>query len=123
MLKPPFLSVGKVTLTITRKTAGTLDDNGRYVEGSSTTFTTEANVQPGLKFNDTQFLPEGERGRLALRVYCYDNLRARKEGSAGYDADRFVWTDGRTYVVRWSHQYRMGVLNHCKAIAVAEEVT
>lgn len=80
MLKPPFLATGRTTLTIVRPTAGTYDDNGRYIEGSTSTFNIVANVQPGLKFNDTQFLPEGERGRLAVRVYTDTEIRARKEG-------------------------------------------
>lgn len=80
MLKPPFLATGKTTLTIIRPTAGTYDDNGRYVAGSTTTFPIIANVQPGLKFNDTQYLAEGERGRLAVRVYTGTEIRARKEG-------------------------------------------
>lgn len=121
MLKPPFLATKSIPLIIVRKTAGSYID-GRYVEGTTSSFTIRANVQPGLKFNDTQYLPEGERGRLAVRVYTDSEIRARKEGANGYDADEFEY-EGHTYVIRWCHFYAMGVLNHWKAIAVAKEVT
>lgn len=122
MLKPPFLAVGRTTLTITRKTAGSYV-GGRYVEGSPSTLDIVANVQPGLKYNDLQFLPEGERGRKALRVYTDTLIRTRKEGTAGYDADEFVWTDGLTYQFVFVHNYEVGPLQHWKGIAVAKEVT
>lgn len=121
MLKPPFLATRSIPLIIVRKTAGTYV-NGRYVEGDATSFTIKANVQPGLKFNDTQYLAEGERGRLAVRVYTASEIRARKEGPEGYDADEFEY-EGQTYVIRWCHHYKMGILDHWKAIAVAKEVT
>lgn len=121
MLNPPFLSVGKTTIVVTRKTPGTYV-KGVYQEGTPTTNTIVANIQPGLKLNDTQHLPEGERGRLALRIYTSSELRARREGSGGHDADEFIY-NGETYVVKWSHYYSMGILNHWKAIAVAKEVT
>lgn len=123
MLKPPFWATGRTTLTITRKTAGTYV-NGRYVEGTTSTQEITANVQPGLKWNDIQYLPEGERGRKSLRVYTDFPLRTRQEGPDGHDADRFVWTDGHTYEVNvLCHSYEMGVLNHTKAICSRVEVT
>ena len=121
MLKPPFLATKHTPLIVVRKTAGSYVD-GRYVEGATSSFTIRANVQPGLKYNDTQRLPEGERGRLAVRVYTDSEVRARKEGADGYDADEFEY-EGRTYVISWCHHYTMGVLNHWRAIAVAKEVT
>lgn len=121
MLTPPFLATKHKTITVTRKTPGTYV-KGLYQEGTTSTLTIEANIQPGLKFNDTQYLAEGERGRLALRIYTASELRCRKEGAGGYDADEFMY-NGRVYVVRWSHYYDMGVLSHTKAIAVAKEVT
>lgn len=122
MIMPQFLSTGKSTVTVVRKTAGVYDDNGRYTEGTPTTITITANIQPGLKMNDTQFLPEGERGRLAIRIYTSSELRCRKEGTSGYDADEVIYME-RTYVVRWCHSYHMGILNHYRVIAVAKEVT
>lgn len=124
MLKPPFLAVGKVTLTILRRGAGAYV-LGRYVEDSaSTEIEITANVQPGLKWNDLQHLPEGERGRKSLRVYTDFPLRTRQEGAGGHDADRFVWTDGHTYEVNiLCHRYEVGPLQHTKAICSRVEVT
>lgn len=121
MLNPPFLATKHKDLVLYRKTPGTYI-NGRYVEGTEEPETIKANIQPGLKFNDTQYLAEGERGRLALRVYSSSELRTRKEGASGHDADEFDY-NGHRYIIRWSHYYDMGVLNHWRAIAVAKEAT
>lgn len=121
MLTPPFLATKKKTIVVVRKTAGSYV-NGRYVEGTPTNVTIEGNIQPGLKYNDTQYLAEGERGRRAIRIYSASEIRTRQEGAAGYDADEVTY-NGVTYVCRWSHYYDMGVLSHTKAILVEKEPT
>lgn len=121
MLTPQFLTTKSISVTVTRKTPGTYI-NGRYTEGTSTNLTITANIQPGLKMNDTQYLPEGERGRRAIRIYTASEIRTRKEGTSGYDADEITY-QGSVYVVRWCHHYAMGTLNHFKAIAVEKEAT
>lgn len=126
MLNPPFLLTGNKTITVSRRAQGSYV-NGRYSEASPTTFTIIGNVQPGLKWNDLQQLPEGERNRKSLRLYTSTPLRTRKEGSNGWDADVIQYTDplGVTedyQVVKVTH-YAMGVLNHYKAVCIRVEVT
>lgn len=121
MLNPPFLSTKKKSILVIRKTPGVYT-NGRYAEAVPTSLTIEGNIQPGLRFNDTQYLAEGERGRRCIRIYTSSELRTRQEGVGGYDADEVVY-NGITYVCKWSHYYDMGVLNHWKAILVEKEST
>lgn len=122
MLNPPFLATGKKTITLYRQSEGSYVD-GRWEDGDSTSVTITANVQPGLKYNDTQMLAEGERSRKSLRVYTQYELRGVKEGTSGNDCDYFVWEDGETYEVRYVTDYKMGVLNHYKGICIRRERT
>lgn len=123
MTVPLFLSVGKVTLTITRKTADSYL-HGRRVEGTSSTFTITANVQPTISSTMTKLLPEGDRSKKALVVLnatIANSLRTAKEGTL-LPADSFTWTDGDVYEIREVLPYRMGVLDHDMALAVRIEV-
>lgn len=122
MLSPPFLATGKKCITVYRQGAGSYVD-GRWVAGTTSSFTIDANVQPGLKYNDTQMLAEGERSRKSLRVYTSTLLRGIKEGTSGNDCDYFTWTDGEVYEVRYITNYEMGVLDHYKAICLRRERT
>ena len=122
MSTPSFLSTKKKNLIIKRSGSGNYVD-GRYVEATPTTSTIQANVQPGLKFNDLQHIPEGQRGRKAIRIYSASEIRTRDEKpSGGHSADVVTW-NGEDYEVVFAHNYQMGVLDHWKAIAVRIEVT
>lgn len=121
MLNPPLLQVGSVTLEVTRTTAATFV-NGRLVPGTSTLVDVVANVQPVLKSTDTMLLPEVDRSKAVLKVYTKgDALRQLKEGPNGWSADRFTW-DGDIYEVMKVIDYKMGVLNHYKALCARVEL-
>ena len=122
MLNPPLLLVGKVTLDVTRTTKPTYVA-GRIVEGTSTTVQVQTNVQPVLKSTDTLLLPESDRSKAVLKVYTDgDELRQLKEGDNGWAADRFMW-DGDLYEVMKVISYKMGVMNHSKALCSRVELT
>lgn len=123
MLYPNFLYTKKKCLTVLRRTAGSYDDNGRYVEGTETPIKVEANVQPASKWGDVQRLPEGERSRPMLVMYTADVIRIRQEGENGWDGDLLEWIDGQTYEAFDLRQYRMGTLNHDKVLLVRVERT
>lgn len=119
MSKPPFLSVGKVCLTIYRSSLGQYVD-GFYQENTDDeSFKLWANVQP-LSYHETLLLPEQSRSNKTLKVYSRCNLRTAKEGS--WQADEFDW-DGDRYRVMKTLSYKMGVLDHSKAICERIEIT
>ena len=122
MLNPPLLQVGKVTLEVTRRDAATYN-MGRLVTGAETTVQVVANVQPVQKSTDTMLLPEADRSRAVIKVYTQGAaLRQLKEGPNGWAADRFMW-DGDLYEVMKVIDYKMGVLNHYKALCQRVELT
>lgn len=122
MLNPPLLQVGKVTLDVIRTDPATYN-MGRIVPGASTTVQVVANVQPVQKSTDTMLLPEADRSRAVIKVYTQGAaLRQLKEGLGGWTADRFMW-DGDLYEVMKVIDYKMGVLNHYKALCQRVELT
>lgn len=122
MLNPPLLLVGHVTLDIIQTSSSTYN-LGRLVPGVSTTVQLVANVQPVQKSTDTMLLPEADRSRAVIKVYTRgDTLRQLKEGPNGWAADRFMW-DGDLYEVMKVIDYKMGVLNHYKALCQRVELT
>lgn len=122
MLYPPLLSVGRTTLQIIRRNAPTIV-RGRPVPGFEDVYDVVCNVQPVLKSSDTILLPEADRSKACLKVYTKgDQLRALREGDAGWAADRFEW-QGDLYEVMKVINYAMGVLNHYKAICMRVELT
>lgn len=122
MLHPPLLATGQVTLDVTRREAATIV-RGRPVRGAETQVPVVGNVQPILKSSDTILLPEADRSKACLKVYTKGGeMKALREGGNGWAADRFVW-EGDLYEVMKVINYRMGVLNHYKAICMRIELT
>ena len=122
MLHPPLLATGQVTLDVTRREAATIV-RGRPVPGAETQVPVVGNVQPILKSSDTILLPEADRSKACLKVYTKGSeMKALREGGNGWAADRFVW-EGDLYEVMKVINYRMGVLNHYKAICMRIELT
>lgn len=120
MSVPQFLSVGSVCLNVKRHVNGEYDDNGRWDDGGdSSSFTIKANVQDRLTWQDRQLLEEGNRGRRAIRIYTPTEL-IFTDTSTGQSGDTVMW-QGRKYEVIYAVTYRMGVLNHTKAIACIVE--
>lgn len=122
MLYPPLLATRHVTLDVTRREAATIV-RGRPVPGAETQVLVVGNVQPILKSSDTIILPEADRSKACLKVYTKGSeMKALREGGNGWAADRFIW-EGDLYEVMKVINYRMGVLNHYKAICMRVELT
>lgn len=122
MLNPPLLLVGKVTIDVIRRSSATYN-MGRLVPGAETTAQVVANIQPVQKSTDTMLLPEADRSRAVIKVYTQgETLRQLKEGPNGWAPDRFMW-DGDLYEVMKVIDYKMGVLNHYKALCQRVELT
>lgn len=123
MLNPPLLLVGQVTLEVSRYDAAAYVAGRAVTDATPTVVQVVANVQPVLKSTDTYLLPEGDRSRAVLKVYTNATpLRQLKEGAGGWAADRFYW-DGELYEVMKVIEYKMGVLNHGKALCSRVELT
>lgn len=122
MRNPPLFLVGNTTLNIIRTSSATYV-NGRPVPGVSVEVPVVCNVQPVLKSSDTLLIPEADRSKACLKVYTRgDELRSLKEGSNGWTADRFMW-DGDLYEIMKVIPYKMGTLDHYKAICMRVELT
>lgn len=122
MLNPPLNLVGNVPLDIIR-THPTTYERGRPVAGTSFLVKIRANVQPVTSATDTLLIPEGDRTKAAVKVYTRgEPLLMLREGEDGNAADRFYW-EGDLYEVMKVIHYKMGVLNHYKAICVRAELT
>ena len=123
--KPTFTLTNWLSLTVKRYTSGWED--GRWVTVAPSSFTVNANVQP-MKYTDLMLLPESERTREWIKVYVELNesnhfsIRTAREGSDGWEADRFVW-HGDEYRIMKIHHFEMGVLDHIKALAVREPIS
>jgi hypothetical protein len=120
MLTPRFLSVGSVTVTVKRKTAGSYV-NSRWQDGTESTLTIKANVQPNLSGRDVRTLPEGDRSKKTIKLYTVSDLKVAEQGEL-LEGDKVQW-NSEWYEVRATFPYQMGVLNHTKAICVREETT
>jgi len=121
MRRPPLKSVGRTTLSVTRKQAGT----GSYVNGEwvtsavTTSVPVVANVQPALPAQLLIF-PEADRSKKAITLWSYDEVRELKEGQ--WEADTFVW-DGDQYEIVKVERWSMGVLDHYEAVAFRKLLT
>lgn len=122
-LSPPLLLplTGSINIVVTSSGQGTWV-KGAYKKGTSTQKTIPANVQPVMKGTDTLLVPEGDRSKEIIKIYTEYELKSRTEGGSSNEAD-IVEFNGRTYEVMRVISYKMGILNHYKAIAVRRELT
>lgn len=109
---PTFALTHKVPITIVRKTEGEWAD-GYWEEGVEIDLTIEANVQP-MRGHELLTLPESDRTRDSIKVYCVETLKTLNEGDAT-TADHIIW-DGKRYQAIRTMTYKMGVLDHTKTI-------
>lgn len=116
MLRPPYARVGRVTITVDRPQQGSYL-HGEWIEPISDSFTTVGNIQPNLTWNQMQKLPEGDRSKNAIVIYCNSELLQAQEGTPARKAD-IVHYDSNLWEVKTSMMYRMGVLDHCEAVAL-----
>ena len=95
-----FKPIDSHTLTVTRYTAGSYDDvDGVFVDGSTSTFTIDAEVQPG-NGADLERLAEGQRLDWVKAILCGEELIA-SDKNTGIRGDRMVIKDykiGRAHV-------------------------
>jgi hypothetical protein len=68
-------SLATGTYTVSRRSAGTYDANGQYVDGSISTLTISASCQP-LSGRELQRLPEGARNRESRVFYTRTELKS-----------------------------------------------
>jgi hypothetical protein len=108
-------------IVVTRPASGgSFDARGFYVTGGvPTTINTTASVQPASS-KDLLLLPEGERTRETVKVYTATELFT-VDVVASRPADRFVY-DGRTFEVLNVSTFKMGQLDHTKALASAVNI-
>lgn len=120
MTTPLFLSVGKTTVTVKRFGTGSYI-LGRWQEGTESTFTITANVQPYQSRSRSEPTAMGERSKRCIKLYSTTPLKTSQEGSALTEGDKVYW-DGAWYEVIEIATYVMGVLNHTKAICQRDEL-
>lgn len=121
MLYPPMLRTGKKPVTLIRRSLEQYV-NGRLQASSETQVNILANVQPVLKSTATQMLEQIDRSKAVLELYSKDEIRMRREGSGGWNADRFTW-NGELFEVMKVVHWNMGVLDHYHAVAMRVELT
>lgn len=122
-LSPPLLLplTGIVSVTVLRSSGGAFV-KGVWVANDYAPLTIEANIQPVLKGTDTLLVPEGDRSKEIIKIYTTTPLTARVEGASSKQGDIVEW-DGKQFEVMKTIEYKMGILNHQKSIAVRRELT
>ncbi|MGL5012988.1 MAG: hypothetical protein ACRC6V_01700 [Bacteroidales bacterium] len=120
MLKPRFLLTKTIPVTLLRYTQGSYV-NGDWVEGTETQVEIKANIQP-LRDEELLLMPESDRSREWYKLYSADEIRIDKQGANGYTADEFIY-EGDRYKVMKVKVYRMGTLDHFRALAARMEIS
>lgn len=106
-------------LTVKRTVAGAYV-NGVYVEGSESTITIQASVQP-MSGEDIVAVPEGRRSSDMVKLYAATNLNAQGDAGSGQSPDRIVWL-GKDYEIYSKEVRQMGVIDHYKFYAIKEPI-
>lgn len=109
---PQFILTHTVPTSLITKSEGEWV-RGKWVEGSETVTTINANIQP-LKGSELQVLPESIRTRESIKAYTVSKVKTAEEVDET-TADIIVW-EGKRFTVMRSIPYKMGVLNHYKVI-------
>lgn len=112
---PKFALTGKEVITFYRSVGDGEYINGEWKEPEFVEIPLVVNIQP-LRTNEILQLPEAERTREWLKVYCAEDIRKDEEGFGGHRADEFEW-QGNRYKVMSLRKYSMGVLDHTRAFA------
>ena len=115
------VSTGKIDLVVLREAKGEYVDR-RYVPGMVEPITIKGvNIHP-MSDGQKMVLPEADRSKEWLKIYSPVELFYETEGENRRGPDRFEYF-GVMYEVMKSRVYRMGRLDHCKAMAVILEKT
>lgn len=107
-------------IVVTRPAAGgDYGVRGFYeVGGAPATINTTASVQPATG-KDLLLLPEADRTKEAIKVYTATDLFT-DDIELSRPADLIAY-DGRMFKVKSTTPYKMGQLDHTKAIAVRDD--
>jgi hypothetical protein len=112
------LSLMRKSITVYRHSAGSLDANDRWVEGSETPITHKhTSVQPTTG-RDLLVLPEGERNDSIVRIFDAEPLYVTNK-STGVEADVIEWL-GERYKVINVQVWNTGVFDYYEALADKE---
>lgn len=117
-----YSSIAMTDYTFTRRSGSYV--NGRWSDGTATTFTLKCTIQPHISGNMSVVLPEGDRGKKRIFIITRGidtQLRTAKEGSSLLKGDEVTW-NGEVYEIREVLVYELGVLNGCQAIGIRKEV-
>ena len=120
MKRPPLRLVGSTTLNIIRRQPDTYL-YGELVPGAITILPLKCNVQRST-YSQTLLLPESERSKDCLTIFCGEEIRPQQEGPNGWAADEFEW-EGQQFKVMKKINFAMGVLDHWQVLAVRIELT
>ena len=121
MSVPGFLLTKTVSLTLKRPSAVGGYVDGVWQDATTSDVTIQANIQP-VKDEELMLFPESERSKEWCKIYSVSEIKATKEGTGGWDADRFQW-NGDWYRVMKVRRYQMGTLDHYRAMAAREPRT
>lgn len=107
-------------VTIERTSLGTIDDNGRYKKGTTTTLTIRASVQPlSLREQATIVGPDGARNVSYVKIYTDTPLipQSAAKGQGKPTMADIVQYLGRRFLVIQCDAYQSGVISHYRAYA------
>lgn len=102
------------SFSVLRPAVGTMVE-GRYTEGAQTTLSRTGMIQPTSTQDAINFLPEGERQKNAITIFCVDDINMGD--GMGVRPDEIVYDD-QTYRVAFSKNYKH--YGYYWAIAVGE---
>lgn len=107
-------------VTIERTSLGTIDENGRYQKGTTTTLIIRASVQPlSLREQSTIISPDGARNVSYVKIYTDTPLIPQSAASGQGEATKadVVRHLGRRFLVIQCDAYQSGVISHYRAYA------
>lgn len=107
-------------VTIERTSLGTIDDNGRYQKGTTTTLTIQASVQPlSIREQSTIVGPDGARNVSYVKIYTDTPLIPQSAASGQGEATKadVVRHLGLRFLVIQCDAYQSGVISHYRAYA------
>ena len=96
-------------LTVQRKTAGTYEEDGLFVEGVASTLPIQASVQPA-NGEALQALPEAQRDLETYTLYTETALNVSSQ-DLGTTAD-IVTINGVRFVVQKKAPWQNNIINH-----------
>jgi len=105
--------------TVKRTVAGSYV-SGVFVEGSETTLSIQASIQP-VSGQDMVSIPEGRRSSDMVKVYTDTSLFSQGDAGSGQSPDRVVWL-GKDYEIYTKDVRQMGVISHYKYFAIKDPV-